>query len=37
MITLMYKFKLYSELYRTEEVKNPVFQDSNGSEKPVKK
>lgn len=37
MKTLIYRFKLDSELSGTEEAKNPRFQDSNGSEKPVKK
>lgn len=33
----MCMFKLYSELYGTEEAKMSIFQDSNGSEKPVRK
>lgn len=33
----MCMFKLYSEVYGTEEAKMPVFQDSDGSEKPVRK
>lgn len=37
MKTLMNMFKLYPEEYGTEEAKIPIFQDSNRSEKPVKK
>ena len=37
METLMNKFKLYPEEYGTEEAKILIFQDSNRSEKPVKK
>lgn len=33
----MNKFKLYPEEYGTEEAKILIFQDSNRSEKPVKK
>lgn len=37
METLMNMFKLYPEEYGTEEAKILIFQDSNRSEKPVKK
>lgn len=37
MKTLMYMFKVYCELYKTEEAKIPIFQDSNRSGKASKK